>query len=123
MEPNFSFQATRPMMACWGQISNERLANIFRFEEKEFLTRVEIVYEDEYLQGQFKYRTNVEVASMFAVWCFKLENKEQVERIVRGCVYEEWCGGFNSFLRMTQDTVGFVCLNGSWLHVNEFNLP
>lgn len=123
MEPNFSFQATRLMMAFWGQISDERLTNIFRFEEKKFLTRIKIVFGDEYLRGQFKYRTNVEIASLFAAWCFELESKEEVEWIVRGCVREECCGDLDTFWRMTRDGVGFVCPNGTWLHISEFKPP
>ncbi|GLJ30497.1 hypothetical protein SUGI_0603540 [Cryptomeria japonica] len=69
MEPNFSLKATRPMVAFWGAISDERLSNVFRFEDQDFLNRGKIVLGDEYMRGEFKYRTNVDMASMFtAAW-------------------------------------------------------
>ncbi|GLJ24786.1 hypothetical protein SUGI_0473970 [Cryptomeria japonica] len=77
MDANFSLMASKPMVAFWGNISNERLSNIFKFDDKDFLTRVKIIYGDEYLKAWVKYRCNANVASMFVAWCFKLEEKEQ----------------------------------------------
>ncbi|GLJ23026.1 hypothetical protein SUGI_0434560 [Cryptomeria japonica] len=72
MEPNLSLRVVRPMVAFWGQIFDERLSNVFRFDDREFLTRIKLVLGEEYLKAQFKYRSNVDIASMFTTWCFEL---------------------------------------------------
>ncbi|GLJ15732.1 hypothetical protein SUGI_0258900 [Cryptomeria japonica] len=60
---------------------------------------------------------------MFVSWCFELENTENVRWVVNSCVREERCGGLESFMRMTRDGKGFVCLDCHWLHVSEFHPP
>ncbi|GLJ05918.1 hypothetical protein SUGI_0028200 [Cryptomeria japonica] len=78
--------ASKPMVAFWGSISNERLSNIYRFDDRDFLMRIKIILGEEYLKASFKYRCNVDVASMFTVWCFKLDLKEIVRWLVENCV-------------------------------------
>lgn len=53
------------MVAFSGQILNERLSNIYKFDDKVILNHVKIVPGDEYLSASFKYRTNTNIASMF----------------------------------------------------------
>ncbi|GLJ18847.1 hypothetical protein SUGI_0336600 [Cryptomeria japonica] len=110
------------MVAFWGQISDERLSNVFRFEDHNFLTRIKIVLGEEYLKAQFKYQTNVDIATMFTAWCFEL-GVQKVRWLVMNSVKEEWRGGLESFLLMLRDGSGFACPNGVWLHLSKFRPP
>lgn len=78
------------MVAFWGTISDQRLSNIFRFEDRDFLNRVKIVLGNEYMQGKFKYRTNVDIASMFTVWAFEFLGVDRAHWLVLNSVKEEW---------------------------------
>ncbi|GLJ09929.1 hypothetical protein SUGI_0118470 [Cryptomeria japonica] len=77
-----------------------RVSNIFQFEERDFLTRVKIILGEEYLNATFKYRSNIDVASMFTMWCFELELKEIVRWVVENCIREEWRGDFDNLMEM-----------------------
>lgn len=78
---------------------------------------------DEYMWRKYRYRTNVDIASMFAVWDFELVGVDRVHWLVSNSVKEDWRGGLEGFIWMVRDGEGFVCPNGMWLHSSEFQSP
>lgn len=82
MEANFSLQSSKPTVAFWGRISDERLMHVFKIEDRDFLNRVEIVLGDEYLNAQFRYQTNVDIALIFLARCFELELQDMVNWLI-----------------------------------------
>lgn len=111
------------MVAFWDAISDERLLNTFRFEDQDFLNRVKIVLGDEYMRVEFKYRTNMDIASMFTAWAFELLGVDQVHWLISNSVKEEWRGDLTGFIKMARNEEGFVFLNGVWLHSCDFQHP
>ncbi|GLJ21635.1 hypothetical protein SUGI_0402820 [Cryptomeria japonica] len=53
-----------------------------------------------YISSKLKYRTNVDVASMFLSWSLELGSREDVKWAMRDYIKEDWKYGLESLLAM-----------------------
>lgn len=110
-------------MAFWGRISDERLTHIFKIANQTLLNRVKIVLGDEYLNAQYRYRTNIDIASLFMAWCLELETSDSIFYLMHNYVKDDWCWSLANLIGMAHQGEGFVCPRGDWLHVGKLIPP
>lgn len=65
MEANFSLETSKTQVAFWGRISDDRLMNLFIYEDTVFLSTVKLILGLEYVDGGWKYRMNADILSLF----------------------------------------------------------
>lgn len=72
--------------------------NLFIYEDTTFLSVVNLILGLEYIDGGWKYRTNVDIVSLFMAWCLVLRPILKVREIMNRCVKKEWLGGMEALL-------------------------
>ncbi|GLJ17294.1 hypothetical protein SUGI_0300180 [Cryptomeria japonica] len=75
------------------------------------------------MASEFRYRTDMDVASIFFVWRLELGSKEDIKWVMHEYIKEEWKFGKASFMAMAHLGVGFITKSKEWLHVVEFDPP
>lgn len=78
MEANFTLITRKQQLTFLGKISEGKQRNVFKIENPMFLQMVDVLLGEEYMKSEYKYQTNVDIASLFLAWCLNLGNKQDV---------------------------------------------
>ncbi|GLJ42526.1 hypothetical protein SUGI_0881600 [Cryptomeria japonica] len=97
--------------------------NVFKIEDPKFLQIVAVHLEKEYMELEFRYRTDADLVSMFFAWGLELGTKEDVKWVMRECIKEEWKYWLGAFMAIARPREVFVSTSGEWLHFIDFVPP
>lgn len=123
MEANFSLETSKTQIAFWERISDDRLMNLFIYEDTAFLSAVKLILGLEYVDSGWKYRMNADIVSLFMAWCLELWLVLKVREIMKKHVKKEWLGGMEALLGLAWDMDDFEIVARAWIHVSEFTPP
>ncbi|GLJ08412.1 hypothetical protein SUGI_0088220 [Cryptomeria japonica] len=113
----------KQQLALLRTIWEERLRNFFKIEDPKFLQMVDDLLGDAYIKLEFKYRTNMDIASILFAWCLELGSKEYTQWVMTECVRDEWKYGMESFMAMAQNGNKEECCAEAqvgWEYINKY---